>query len=1012
MAFSDSDSDEGMDTEDYKEYEPPPIDISKCHVYTITQTNQWEEGNAVPTNAWHNIAQKKGAVHQNVTNNEYNIGKKIIENKNNTENTKIKTKPVVDLNQIKGCLQISEKSSHIYDIIKEHNQFLTTFSENSRKKMQELKKKFKSTYYPHLSTTGPLRVSGKVLVKALVLAFLFDIDVQESTIDMFQITTRKYTGVMLKHLEKHFRKMMTQIKISPDNVLFSEYYQKLERLVLQRYKEVHQPCLNGRLSRPVTPIDMVQNQVEKDVNSITKQGIQNQVSECLLGDIKFPEDPLQLSSECVEIYLGIIEEHSQRSSTSKSQKQDSPLISEKIQMNLERSFLRAKPSSDNSVYTRIRELVRAITLALLFGINVSKSFIEALKTNMLPIEVEPLLLKIEVRKHFQELMELLQAPFENPMLFNLYTKLEDLIIQRDVHYVQSSSLLHSNFENTKNNTEVSRIGKINIKESVQKRISKLNFLKANLNLSKTAAQIYIIIRLENKFVCHKNRIFSAISEAHRKLLEKLYYQIAGKTTFHPRGLPSELLVKDLVRAVSVALLFEIDIENSIIPFCKYEGDLVSLKREIKLHFKHLMTSLTILPNDQIYCLLYRKVEKLLIPDKKNFNCVPSVLQVHTNRPGYLTSYIVHSRPYTEFKSTGPLDNYAKKFSVLSETSRKSHRTQLIDNTQEREAANLNLANSVAHSDTELNVTNRVLVPSTVAVPKEEKKRKGNSKKGNESNNLQKLLLSDINQVTTSTKIELKNTQSNEEIVLPNNHSSEAVNQVLTSREIELKNTESRENMVLPNHHSTEADSVNKNCTTEESDIIGTDDRSSISDTQQGQIISERNKSTVIQPTVIESQSMSNTQRENNMENGYNIKHSDHLNYSSHSVTEANIDQSEHHSTNDIVLRLDIQTPSAYSLQDQQVDISTDVTDHTSELNTSPEEFLPRIFHGEEMVRSAYNALVPSTNCDSIEPEDLLNRVRYLLILYFSIVLGISFLDWVLTNAFSILMVILVVLFVK
>uniref|UniRef100_A0A6P7GKL9 Uncharacterized protein LOC114340009 n=1 Tax=Diabrotica virgifera virgifera TaxID=50390 RepID=A0A6P7GKL9_DIAVI len=175
------------------------------------------------------------------------------------------------------------------------------------------------------------------------------------------------------------------------------------------------------------------------------------------------------------------------------------------------------------------------------------------------------------------------------------------------------------------------------------------------------------------------------------------------------------------------------------------------------------------------------------------------------------------------------------------------------------------------------------------------------------------------------------------------------------------------------------------------------------------------RETVMLPPVIESRSIFNTQNENILKNGYNSERPDGLSYSvsRHSVNEATIDRCEHHSTNDLVSRLDIQTLSTYSLENQQVDTSTGTTDHTIDLNTKLEEFLPGVSHVEEMIRSACNALVPYTNCESIAPEDLLLiRIRYLLILYFSIVLGISFLDWLLTNAFSILMVILVILFVK
>ncbi|XP_050512429.1 uncharacterized protein LOC126888322 isoform X4 [Diabrotica virgifera virgifera] len=1217
MAFSDSDSDEGMDTEDYKEYEPPPIDISKCHVYTITQTNQWEEENAVAANPWQNIPQNTGAVHQNVTNNEYKMGKKIVENKNNTKSTKNTNRYAINLNQ-QGSVQLSEKSFHIYDIIKTYNQFPTT----SKKKMQEFEEKFKSTKL-RVNTTFPLPVSIKDLVRALVVAFLFNIDVQESTIDnMFQITTNIS---MLEHdLKLHFRNMMAQIMIPPNNVLFFEFHEKLERLLLQRYKEVHQPCLNGRLSRTVSPIDMAQNQIEKDVNSITKQDINNQVSESLFGNIQFLDIVLQLSSEAVEIYLGI-KEHTRWSSTSTSQKQDDPLISEKIQMDLERSFLRAKPSPDNSVYTRIRELVRAITVALLFGINVSKSFIHPLKSDILQIDIEPPLLEIEVRKHFREMMALLQVPPENPIFFKLYTKLEDLIIQRNV---QSSALLHSNVENTQKNTEVSQIDKIKIRISVKKRLSDLNFLMASLNLSKIAAQIYIIIRSKNQFVCHKNRILSAVSEGHRRLIENHYYQIVGKTTLHLSDLPSKLTVKDVVRAVSVALLFEIDIKKAINHLCRYEVDPVSLKREVKLHFKQMMAHLTILPNDQIFCLLYRKVEELLIPEVKEFNCVPSVLQVHntvesasnfysfgcdqnvgtllpvldSTYSGYLlpdlcipNSYYAPANIQNNFNSydsrsyTPPLnslwskDSYDKDFPVLSETSRKSFREHLINNnTQKTEVPTLNLANNSRNPGSELNITNRVVLPSSGAIPKEKRRKKRKAK-----NDLQQLLLAAIDQASTSGKVEVKNTESTENMVLSNNHSSEAVsiNNDCTTEESELgkmsntptnngeverqsslnaqkenkkkkkKKKKAVNNECLDNLSSTGSKSESKvkinepvqnhalNTPIPETHLQGpyidtqkvvefpkkertnkktdSDDFNfshSSDETKPGEIISEINESeTIMQPTVIESllkfmsqsenimengfnsehpdglsysmsrhsvteanidrleyystidsvsrlyiqtpstyslqnqqvdtstdtdtynfdfwssasktnqretvmlprfiesRSIFNTQNENNMENGYNSVRPDGLSYSvsRHSVNEATIDRSEHYSINDLVSRLDIQTPSTYSLENQQVDTSTGTTDHTIDLNTKLEEFLPGVSHVEEMIRSACNALVPYTNCESIAPEDLLLiRIRYLLILYFSIVLGISFLDWLLTNAFSILMVILVILFVK
>ncbi|XP_050512422.1 uncharacterized protein LOC126888322 isoform X3 [Diabrotica virgifera virgifera] len=1221
MAFSDSDSDEGMDTEDYKEYEPPPIDISKCHVYTITQTNQWEEENAVAANPWQNIPQNTGAVHQNVTNNEYKMGKKIVENKNNTKSTKNTNRYAINLNQ-QGSVQLSEKSFHIYDIIKTYNQFPTT----SKKKMQEFEEKFKSTKL-RVNTTFPLPVSIKDLVRALVVAFLFNIDVQESTIDnMFQITTNIS---MLEHdLKLHFRNMMAQIMIPPNNVLFFEFHEKLERLLLQRYKEVHQPCLNGRLSRTVSPIDMAQNQIEKDVNSITKQDINNQVSESLFGNIQFLDIVLQLSSEAVEIYLGI-KEHTRWSSTSTSQKQDDPLISEKIQMDLERSFLRAKPSPDNSVYTRIRELVRAITVALLFGINVSKSFIHPLKSDILQIDIEPPLLEIEVRKHFREMMALLQVPPENPIFFKLYTKLEDLIIQRNV---QSSALLHSNVENTQKNTEVSQIDKIKIRISVKKRLSDLNFLMASLNLSKIAAQIYIIIRSKNQFVCHKNRILSAVSEGHRRLIENHYYQIVGKTTLHLSDLPSKLTVKDVVRAVSVALLFEIDIKKAINHLCRYEVDPVSLKREVKLHFKQMMAHLTILPNDQIFCLLYRKVEELLIPEVKEFNCVPSVLQVHntvesasnfysfgcdqnvgtllpvldSTYSGYLlpdlcipNSYYAPANIQNNFNSydsrsyTPPLnslwskDSYDKDFPVLSETSRKSFREHLINNnTQKTEVPTLNLANNSRNPGSELNITNRVVLPSSGAIPKEKRRKKRKAK-----NDLQQLLLAAIDQASTSGKVEVKNTESTENMVLSNNHSSEAVsiNNDCTTEESEtdsddfnfshssdetkpgeiiseinesetimqptvieslLKFMSQSENIMengfnsehpdglsysMSRHSVTEAnidrleyystiDSVSRLYiqtpstyslqnqqvdTSTDTDTYNFDFWSSASKTNQRETVmlprfiesrsifntqNENNmengynsvrpdglsysvsrhsvneatidrsehysindlvsrldiqtpstyslenqqvdtstdtntynfdfwssaskanqRETVMLPPVIESRSIFNTQNENILKNGYNSERPDGLSYSvsRHSVNEATIDRCEHHSTNDLVSRLDIQTLSTYSLENQQVDTSTGTTDHTIDLNTKLEEFLPGVSHVEEMIRSACNALVPYTNCESIAPEDLLLiRIRYLLILYFSIVLGISFLDWLLTNAFSILMVILVILFVK
>ncbi|XP_050512434.1 uncharacterized protein LOC126888322 isoform X5 [Diabrotica virgifera virgifera] len=1208
MAFSDSDSDEGMDTEDYKEYEPPPIDISKCHVYTITQTNQWEEENAVAANPWQNIPQNTGAVHQNVTNNEYKMGKKIVENKNNTKSTKNTNRYAINLNQ-QGSVQLSEKSFHIYDIIKTYNQFPTT----SKKKMQEFEEKFKSTKL-RVNTTFPLPVSIKDLVRALVVAFLFNIDVQESTIDnMFQITTNIS---MLEHdLKLHFRNMMAQIMIPPNNVLFFEFHEKLERLLLQRYKEVHQPCLNGRLSRTVSPIDMAQNQIEKDVNSITKQDINNQVSESLFGNIQFLDIVLQLSSEAVEIYLGI-KEHTRWSSTSTSQKQDDPLISEKIQMDLERSFLRAKPSPDNSVYTRIRELVRAITVALLFGINVSKSFIHPLKSDILQIDIEPPLLEIEVRKHFREMMALLQVPPENPIFFKLYTKLEDLIIQRNV---QSSALLHSNVENTQKNTEVSQIDKIKIRISVKKRLSDLNFLMASLNLSKIAAQIYIIIRSKNQFVCHKNRILSAVSEGHRRLIENHYYQIVGKTTLHLSDLPSKLTVKDVVRAVSVALLFEIDIKKAINHLCRYEVDPVSLKREVKLHFKQMMAHLTILPNDQIFCLLYRKVEELLIPEVKEFNCVPSVLQVHntvesasnfysfgcdqnvgtllpvldSTYSGYLlpdlcipNSYYAPANIQNNFNSydsrsyTPPLnslwskDSYDKDFPVLSETSRKSFREHLINNnTQKTEVPTLNLANNSRNPGSELNITNRVVLPSSGAIPKEKRRKKRKAK-----NDLQQLLLAAIDQASTSGKVEVKNTESTENMVLSNNHSSEAVsiNNDCTTEESELgkmsntptnngeverqsslnaqkenkkkkkkkkkavnnecldnlsstgskseskvkinepvqnhalntpipethlqgpyidtqkvvefpkkertnKNTDTynfdfwssasktnqRETVMLPRFiesrsifntqnennmengynsvrpdglsYSVSRHSVNE-ATIDRSEHYSINDLVSRLDIQTPSTYSLENqqvdtstdtntynfdfwssaskanqRETVMLPPVIESRSIFNTQNENILKNGYNSERPDGLSYSvsRHSVNEATIDRCEHHSTNDLVSRLDIQTLSTYSLENQQVDTSTGTTDHTIDLNTKLEEFLPGVSHVEEMIRSACNALVPYTNCESIAPEDLLLiRIRYLLILYFSIVLGISFLDWLLTNAFSILMVILVILFVK
>ncbi|CAH1236070.1 unnamed protein product [Diabrotica balteata] len=1311
-AFSDSDSDEGMDTEDYKEYEPPPIDIENCHVYTVTESNQCEEGNAVAANPWHNIPQKTAAIHQNVPQNEENMSKEIIADKEDSKINKKKKKSsgqLVNLNQLKGCLQLSEKSSHIYDIIKAHNQF-PTVSESSKKEMEELEKKFKNTK-PYVHTTGPVPVSIKDLVRALVVAFLFKIDVQDSTIDMFEITTN--ICVLENNLKLHFRNMMTQIMITPDNVLFFEFYQKLERLVLQRYQEVHQTHLNGQLSRTVSPIDMLQNQVKKDDNSITKQDTHNQVLEYSFDNIQVLDDVLQLSSEAVQIYFSI-KKHSQLSSTV-TQKRDSPLISEKIQMHLENSFLFAKPCPDWSVYTKIKELVRAITVALLFGINVSKLFIHHLKTKILQIDIVPCLLEIEVRVNFREIMVPLQVPPEDPIFFKLYTKLEDVIIQRNVQY---STLLHDNVGNTKKNTEVSKpIGKISIRKSVLKRLSDLKCLKANLNLSKIAAQIYIIIRSENQFVCHKDRIFSAISDEHRRLIEKQYSQSAGKTICHKSDLPSELSVKDLVRAVSVAFLFEIDIKTSINDLCKFEVNPDTLKREVKLHFKQMMTHFTIIPNDQIFSVLYKKVEKFLIPEVIDLIRAPSLLQLYnpldpasnfyscgcdqniedvlptldntysagnllpdlclsnnfmlhyapTNIQNNLTSYKVDSQP----KSTGPFQNYDKDFPSLSETSRKTHRTQIIDNTQETEVPNLNLTNNVARPGDDLNVTNRVVLPSTGAIPKEnilkeKKKRKRTKKKGNQSNDLQQLLLDALNK--TSKKVEVKNTEDTEKKMVLPNYSNEAVSinqdcstedsgiidsdegasiwSQLSDTPLVLSDINENETIIQPTiiesqsmsdtqnennmengynsehpddlsynmspdsvteHHSTndsvsrlhiqtpstysredvqfdnqpvetstelrkmlttptnngeveiqsklnaqkenrKKKAVKKKCLDNLSStasknkvrlrvksvaeindslhdaafyipsleigtyprVIDSDDGASIwsqlSDTPL--VLSEINENeTIIQPTIIESQSMSDThiennrengynrehpdgltysmsshsvteadidryehhstneipsvsgvhiqapstlsledvqfdnqpvetstgvidsddgmsdtQNENNMENGYNREHSDGLTYSmsSHSVTEANIDRYEHHSTNEIpsVSGVHIQAPSTLSSEDVQfdnqlVETSTDTTDNTIELNTTHEEYLPGISHVEENVHATNNALVPYTNCESVMPEDLLlSRIRYLLILYFSIVLGTSFLDWILANSFSILMVILVVLFVK
>ncbi|XP_072376365.1 uncharacterized protein [Diabrotica undecimpunctata] len=1107
-AFSDSDSDEGMDTEDYKEYEPPPIDIENCHVYTVTEANQCEEVNAVAANPWHTIPQKTSAVHQNVPQNEYNKRKEIIADKDDSKITKKKKKSsgqLVNLNQLKGCLQLSEKSSQIYDIIKAHNQFPTSVSESSKKEMEELEKKFKNTK-TYVNTTCPLPVSIKDLVRALVVAFLFKIDVQDSTIDMFEITTN--IGVLESNLKLHFRNMMTQIMITPDNVLFFEFYQKLERLVLQRYQELHQTHLNGQLSRTVSPIDMLQNQVKKDDNSITKQDTHNQVLEYFFDNIQVLDHVLQLSSEGVQIYLSI-KKHSQLSSDSNTQQRDTPLISEKIQMHLENNFLHAKPCPDWSVYTKIRELVRAVTVALLFGINVSGIGIHVFKTNILQIDIAPSLLETEVRKHFREIMVLLQVPPEDPIFFKLYKKLDDWIIQRNIKF---ETLVHNYVENTKKNTEVS---KISIRKSVQKRLSDLKCLRENLNLSKTAAKIYIIIRSENQFVCHKNRIFSAISEEHRRLIEKQYYQSAGKATFHISDLPSVLSVKDVVRAVTVAFLFEIDIKTSINNLCKFEVDPDTLKREVKLHFKQMMTHLTILPNDQIFSVLYKKVETFLIPKLIDLIRAPSLLQVYnpldsasnfysfgcnqnigavlpaldytysagyllpdlcvsnsyngyyapTNIQNNLTSYKVDSQPYTQSKSTYPFQNYDKDFPSLSETSRKIHteRTQLIDNTQETEVPNLNLTNNVAHPGTDLNVTNRVVLPSTGAIPKEnipkeKKKRKRTNKKGNQANDTQQLLLDAINQ--TSKKIEVNNTEDdtefikalsiNEDVTPPedsefrkmlftprNNGEAEIQSRFNAQKENREKKAVNKDNLssaVSKNENKAKINDLEEDCLENAAFYIpslgnprniDSDDGASIwsqlSDTPL--VLSEINENeTVIQPTIIESQSMSDTQNENNMENGYNSEHPDGLTYSmsSHSVTEENIDRSEHHSTNEIppVSRLHIQAPSTYSLEDVQfdnppVETSTDTADNTIELNTTHEEYLPGISHEEENIHSTNNALVPYTNCESVMPEDLLlSRIRYLLILYFSIVLGSSFLDWILANSFSILMVILVVLFVK